>query len=107
MNINEIFGKEYYIVDCYDFIYFPRITHIVGIGGSSCDEEFSYYINVSDCNNKERLIYKNELERFKTFSEAKEYAEYLNNIPENKKRAEQWNTKDKFMLLSYLESKGE
>lgn len=98
MNLSEIFEKEYYIVDCYDFVYFPRITHVVGVGASSCDEELQYYINVSNYNNDERLVYKSELERFKTFDEAKEYAEYLNNIPENKKRAKEWNEKDKFVL---------
>ena len=66
MNLNKICEKEYYIVDCYDFVYFPRITHVVGVGASSCSEELQYYINVSDHNNKERLVYKSELERFKT-----------------------------------------
>ena len=101
MELNEIFEKEYYMVDCYDFIYFPRIVHIVGVGSSGCDEGLQYYINILD-NNKERLVYKSELERFKTFNEAKKYAEYLNNIPENKKRAKQWNEKDKFILMQYV-----
>lgn len=96
MGLQELLKKEFYIVDCMDFVYFPRITHVVGVGASSCDEELQYYINVSDHNNKEMLVYKSELERFKTFNEAKEYAEHLNNIPENKKRAEYWNTKGKF-----------
>ena len=91
----EILGKEYYIVDCYDFVYFPRIAHIVGVGSSSADSELEYYINTTNSNNEERIVNKNELERFKTFEEAKEYAEYLNNIPKNKERAEKWNTRDK------------
>ena len=98
MSIKEMMDKEYYMVDCHDFVYFPRIVHIVGVGASSCDEELQYYVNMSDYKNSERLVYKNELERFKSFNEAKEYAEHLNNIPENKKRAEQWNKIDKFMI---------
>lgn len=107
MKLSEILEKEYYIVDCYDFVYFPRIAHIVGVGSSSVGSGLQYYINATNLNNEERIVNKNELERFKTFEEAKEYAEYLNNIPENKKKAEEWNTRDKFIIASMEYKVGE
>ena len=47
--------------------------------------------------NEYRDVYMWELERFKTFEDATKEAERLNNIPSNKKRAKDWNTKGKYM----------
>ena len=52
-------------------------------------------------------MYMYELEKFKTFEEAQKEVDRLNNIPSNKKQAKQWNTRDKFILPSYLERKEE
>lgn len=41
------------------------------------------------------------------FEEAQKEVDRLNNIPSNKKQAKQWNTRDKFILPSYLERKEE
>ena len=89
--------KEYYVVECYDFVYFPRIVHITGIVGSACNSELEYYVNLTDELHKDRRLYEKDLTRFKTFEEAEDEAKRLNDIPENKKRAEQWNSKDKFI----------
>lgn len=90
MNFQELQKKEFYIVDCMDFVYFARPAYVIGVGCCSDDEELHYILDI------DREMYMDELERFKTFNEAKEYAEYLNNISKNKKRAEHWNTKGKF-----------
>lgn len=104
INIEEILKKEFYVIECKDFIYYVQPVHIIGIGGCSTDEELHYYLDVKDFMGRDREMYMYELERFKTFKEAPKEADRLNNIPSNKKRAKQWNTKDKFMLPSYLES---
>lgn len=94
--------KEYYIIDCKDFVYFPKIVHIIGISGSCANSEIEYTLDIiDDYNNDYRTMYKDQLTRFETFDKCKKYAEYLNNIPENKKRAESWNTKDKFIIEDF------
>lgn len=103
MNWEELIKKEFYIIDCKDFIYFVQPAHIVGIGGCASDEELHYYLDVKDFMGRDREMYMYELEKFKTFEEAQKEVDRLNNIPSNKKRAKQWNTKDKFMLPSYIE----
>ena len=103
----ELLEKEFYIINCKDFIYFVQPVHIIGIGGCSADEELHYYLDVKDFMGRDKEVYMYELEKFKTFEEAQKEVDRLNNIPSNKKRAKQWNTRDKFMLPSYLESKGE
>lgn len=104
MNWEEICKKEFYIIDCKDFIYCVQPVHIIGIGGCASDEELHYYLDVKDFMDRDREMYMYELERFKTFEEAQKEVDRLNNIPGNKKRAKQWNTRDKFMLPNYLES---
>lgn len=97
MKINELLEKEFYIIDCMDFTYFARPVHIVGVGGCASDEELHYYLDIKDFMGRDREMYMYELERFKTFEEAQKEADRLNNIPSNKKRAKEWNTKGKFM----------
>ena len=92
-------NKEYYVVDCWDFVYFPRIVHIIGIGSNGHNSEIEYTLDISDnYSNDYRTMCKDQLTRFETFEKCKEYAEYLNNIPENKKRAESWNEHDKYLV---------
>lgn len=107
MKLDELLEKEFYIINCKDFIYFVQPVHIVGIGGCTGDEELHYYLDDKDIMGRDRKMYMDELEKFKTFEEAQKEVDRLNNISSNKKRAKQWNTRDKFMLPSYLESKGE
>lgn len=97
MNISELIKREFYIIDCMDFIYFARPVHIVGIGSCAYGEEIQYMIDVKDILNEYRTMYMHELERFKTMKEAEQEAKRLNNIPSNKKRAKEWNTRGKFM----------
>lgn len=104
MNYQELLKKEFYIIKCKDFIYYVQPVHIIGIGSSSCEEEFNYYIDTKDIIGKDEKMYMYQLEQYKTYEEAQKEVDRLNNIPSNKKRAKQWNTRDKFMLLSYLES---
>ena len=66
-----------------------------------------YYLDVKDFMGRDEKMYMHELEKFKTFEEAKKEVDRLNNIPSNKKQAKQWNTRDKFILQSYLERKEE
>ena len=99
MNINDLLEKEFYIVDCQDFIYFARPVHIIGIGGSSDGYERYFILDIKDFMNRDRKMYMYELERYKTFEEAEQEAKRLNNIPSNKKRAKQWNMKDKFIAM--------
>ena len=77
MKVDELLKKEFYIIKCKDFM------------------------------GRDEKRYMYELEKFKTFEEAQKEVDRLNNIPSNKKQAKQWNTRDKFILQSYLESKGE
>ena len=107
MKVDELLKKEFYIIDCKDFIYFVQPVHIIGFGGCASDEELHYYLDVKDFMDRDMEVYMYELEKFKTFEEAKKEVDRLNNIPSNKKQAKQWNTRDKFILQSYLESKGE
>ena len=99
MSIEEIEEQEYYIVDCEDFIYFPRVVHIIGCSGGAYDEIIRFIIDVPDpiYTKKHRDMTMFELQRFKTFEDAKKEAERLNKIPSNRKRAKDWNTKGKYM----------
>ena len=104
MEIDKLLNKEFYIVDCMDFIYFARPVHIIGFGCCAVDEEINYIIDIKDYMNEYREVYMWELERFRTLEEAEKEAKRLNNIPSNKKRAKQWNTTGKF-ICKILENK--
>lgn len=96
--MEEIMQKEYYIVDCWDFVYFARPVHIIGMSDSSYECEIEYIIDVIDTYNGDyRTMYMEQLDRFKTLSEAEKEAKRLNNIPKNKERAKEWNNKGKFI----------
>lgn len=105
LDILQSMNREYYIVDCEKFIYFPRIVRVIGVeccGG----EEIEFIIDIPESYSpgNYRKMYRAELERFKTFHEAKHYAEKLNKIPKNAKRAKNWNSVEnqyKLLLACY------
>jgi len=99
----ELLKKEFYIIKCEDFIYYVQPVHIIGVGGCSSVEELHYYLDTKDIIGRDEEMYMYQLEKYKTYEEAQKEVDRLNNIPSNKKRAKQWNTRDKFMLPSYLE----
>ena len=107
MKVDELLKKEFYIIKCKDFIYYVQPVHIIGFGSCASDEELHYCLDVKDFMGRDEEMYMYELEKFKTFEEAQKEVDRLNNIPSNKKRAKQWNTRDKFILPSYLERKEE
>lgn len=102
MDLDEIFNKKFYIVDCQNFVFFPRTVRVIGCEVST--DEIIFITNL-----KEHLIHENrkmyieELERFKSFEEAFEEAERLNELPENKKRADDWNNAKAVFARRYLE----
>lgn len=104
MNIQELLKKEFYIIKCKDFIYYVQPVHIIGFGGCASDEELHYYLDTKDFMGRDEEMYMYQLEQYKTLEEAQKEVDRLNNIPKNKKQAKEWNTRDKFMLPSYLES---
>jgi hypothetical protein len=92
MNIFEDIQKEYYIISCSNFIYYPKIVHVVGMAGSCCNEQIKYLIDSYDYLEKNEEFYKEQLEKYKNFEECEIECKRLNNIPKNKKTAKQWNS---------------
>lgn len=89
-NLDELYNKEFYIVDCYNFIFFPKIVKAVGFEISP--DELLIITDMKEALLKEKKRYSLEyLEQYKDFDEARKEAERLNNLPKNKKRAEEWN----------------
>jgi hypothetical protein len=88
----NIFDKDYYIVDCENFTYFARKVRVIGISGGGYNDEIKYITNLPHpfAANEHRSMYFNELTRFKTFKEAQEGARHLNENPKNKERRERW-----------------
>lgn len=107
-NLDKLFNKEFYIVDCTNFVFYPREVRAVGFEISS--EGTNIIIDEVD-----NLIHENRrfpieyLEKYKSFEEAKKEAERLNNIPENKKNANEWNSLEAIYKRQLLEQsiKGE
>ena len=88
----NIFDKDYYIVDCENFTYFARKIKIIGISSAAYNDEIEYITNLPHpyVANEHRSMYFNEFTRFKTFKEAQERARHLNENPKNKERRERW-----------------
>lgn len=107
-NLDKLFNKEFYIVDCSNFVFYPREVRAVGFEISP--EGTNIIIDEVD-----NLIHENRrfpieyLEKYKSFEEAKKEAERLNNIPENKKNANEWNSPEAIYKRQLLEQsiKGE
>lgn len=76
----NIFDKDYYIVDCENFTYFARKVRVIGISSGGYNDEIEYITNLPHpfAANEHRSMYFNELTRFKTFKEAQERARHLN-----------------------------
>ena len=86
----DIYGKRFYIVDCDNFIFYPKVVKAIGLEISP--DELSIITDNIDNITNENIQYSIEyLEYFKSFEEAKKEAERLNNILENKERADKWN----------------
>ena len=103
MDIDKIFNKEFYIVDCENFIYFPRKVRVIGFEASS--DEIIFITNLKEhLINENRKMYLEELERFKSFEEAYKETKRLNELPNNKKRAEEWNNAKAVFKRKYIES---
>ena len=103
MDIGEIFNKEFYIVDCENFIYFPRKVRVIGFEASP--DEIIFITNLKEhLINENRKMYIEELERFKSFEEAYKEAKRLNELPKNKKRAEEWNNENAVFKRKYIEA---
>lgn len=102
MDIDEIFNREFYIIDCQDFVYFPRKVRVIGFECSP--DEIDFIIDLEEpLTHENRRMGIEKLERFKSFEEAFEEAERLNRLPKNKKRADDWNNARAVFARKYLE----
>ena len=102
MDLNKILNKEFYVVDCFNFIYFPRIIRVIGFNMSY--QEIEFITDIIESNIKEnKKMYLWELERFKSFEEAKKEAERLNNLEKNKRRANMYNSPEEIFKRKILE----
>ena len=102
MKIDEIFNKEFYIICCRDFVYFPKKVKAIGFEASSDKIEFITDLE-EPLTHENRKMCIEELVRFKSFEEAFKEAERLNELPENKQRAEEWNNAKAVFTRRYLE----
>ena len=93
MFLGELENKDYYIIDCINFVYYAKRVHIIGFSWGTDVCEILYIIDkLNPYSNEYEQLTKTELTRFKTFEDAQKEADRLNNLPENKKRAEDWNS---------------
>ena len=90
LDLMELLSKEYYIVDCNHFTYFARKVRIIGWIGWGTTIEYIIDVPETYAPDRNRKMYLEELEQFKTFKEAQKEAQRLNEIPENKKRKEDY-----------------
>ena len=91
LNLEDVLNRFYYIVECDNFVFYPKA--IIPMGFEVSPDELNIITDEVDILTKENKKYPIKcLEKFKSFEEAKTEAERLNNIPENKKRAKEWNS---------------
>lgn len=101
-DLEELYNKEFYIIDCQNFIFFPRVVRAVGF--EMGPDELQIITDIEDTLVHENRKYSIEfLESYKTFEEAKSEAERLNNLPKNKKRADEWNSPKAIFKRKLLE----
>ena len=108
IRLDELFNKEFYIVDCKNFIFYPRI--VIAIGFEMSSKELNIITDKIDILTHENRKFPIEyLEQYKSFEEARKEAERLNNLPKNKKRADEWNNPESIFRRKLLEEsiKGE
>ena len=84
LSLEEIYNKNFYIIDCENFIYYPKIVKIIA-------EKVSSEHGISYITNENKKVCIEELKRFKNLEEAYKEAKRLNDLPKNKKRADEWN----------------
>ncbi len=102
LNLEELYNKEFYIIDCLNFIYYPKIVR--GIGFEISPDELNIITDAVEYLTKENRKYTIEyLEQYKTFEEARKEAERLNNLPKNKKRAKEWNSPESIFKRKVIE----
>jgi hypothetical protein len=90
--------KDFYVIDCENFVFFPRIIHIVGFE-MAYNSPILFYTNIKGS----RGLYIEELERFKTFEEAEREATRLNSISDIKKKQKNGILQKICMKNHYLE----
>ena len=108
IRLDELFNKEFYIVDCKNFIFYPRI--VIAIGFEMSSKELNIITDKIDILTHENRKFPIEyLEQYKSFEEARKEAGRLNNLPKNKKRADEWNNPEAIFRRKLLEEsiKGE
>lgn len=108
INLDELFNKVFYIVDCNNFMFYPKIVRAVGFEMSS--KELNIIIDEVDILTHENRKFLIEyLEQYRSFEEARKEAERLNNLPRNKKIADEWNSPEAIFKRKLLEEsiKGE
>ncbi len=110
MNKNELFelmDKDFFVVDCENFIFFPRKVKVIGVAELSYNSEIRFTINQKKIDGEWKEVYKEEL---LTFKEAEKCAKELNEIQKNKEQAEFWNSIENqynLAILKYLDFKEE
>ena len=78
IRLDELFNKEFYIVDCKNFIFYPRI--VIAIGFEMSSKELNIITDKIDILTHENRKFPIEyLEQYKSFEEARKEAERLNN----------------------------
>lgn len=88
--MKNLINKEVYIVECQNFIYYPKVAHIIGFGGDyQCTY---YYLDYKEFTGEDKKISEFQIEQYKTYEECLKECKRLNNIPKNKKMAEDWNS---------------
>ena len=91
-NINNLYDKTFYIVDCENFVFFARKVKVIGFESRGVDTEIELLLDISHPYKvgESRRIYLFELTKYNTFKKAQNAAKKLNNMPENKKRLKRW-----------------
>ena len=108
LNLRELDNKKFYIIDCSNFIFYPRTVRAIGYEMSP--DELNIIIDITENLTNEYRRYPIEyLEQYKTFEEAEKEAKRLNNLPKNKKRADEWNSPEAIFKRKIFEEsiKGE
>lgn len=97
LSLKEIYNKNFYIIDCENFIYYPKVVKIIA-------REISPNDGISYITNENKKMYIEELKRFKNLEEAYKEAKRLNDLPKNKKRADEWNDPEEVFRRKSIEA---
>ena len=103
-DLKELYNKEFYIVACSNFIFYPKIVR--GIGLEISPGELNIITDAIEPSLKENSKYPVEyLEQYKTFEDAEKEAKRLNNLPKNKRKASEWNSPESIYKRKILEER--